>query len=129
MNAASAKLPVLLVEDNPDNRQLFEKILETEYEMVACDNGPAALALLAQRAFRLVLMDIAMPGMDGVETLTRWRSDPTLPRVPVIALTAHAMTGDRERLLALGFDGYLSKPVIDEVDLLSLAGSLIRGHA
>jgi len=68
-----------------------------------------------------------MPGMDGVQTLSLWRADPLLPRVPVIALTAHAMVGDRERLLALGFDGYLSKPIVDPADLLAVANTALKG--
>lgn len=123
----SVKPCILLVEDNADNRQLLVALLDHEYDIVECPSGREALQLLAQRTFSLVFMDIAMPEMDGIETLSRWRADPLLPRVPVIAVTAHAMTGDRERLLALGFDGYISKPIIEAGDLLAAATAALKG--
>ena len=105
---------VAVVEDNPDNRLLLQAILGSRFEVQEFDNGVDALAAFADRAPDLVLLDISLPGMDGVEILTRIRADATLSRLPVIALTAHAMAGDREKYLAHGFDDYLTKPIVDE---------------
>lgn len=128
MNAVAIKPTVLLVEDNPDNRELVRTILAEDYEVIECGSGEEALQTLSGRKPDLVLMDIAMPGLDGIETLARWRSDPTLPRVPVIAVTAHAMAGDRERLLSRGFDAYISKPIVADGELLEIAAGLIRAN-
>lgn len=105
---------VAVVEDNPDNRLLLQAILGSRFEVQEFDNGVDALAAFADRAPDLVLLDISLPGMDGVEILTHIRADATLARLPVIALTAHAMAGDREKYLAHGFDDYLTKPIVDE---------------
>ncbi|HEV2290331.1 MAG TPA: response regulator, partial [Gemmatimonadales bacterium] len=77
---------------------------------------------------RVILLDISLPGMDGAEVLRRLRTDPGLGRIPVIALTAHAMTGDRERFLAMGFDGYVTKPIIDETLLYGAIARLLPGR-
>jgi CheY-like chemotaxis protein len=79
---------------------------------------------MARMAPDLVVLDIRLPGMDGTEVLARMRADPRLSRVPAIALTAHAMTGDGERYLAAGFDEYVSKPITDEQDFLSVVQRL-----
>jgi len=112
--AELGRLNVLLVEDNPINRRFAQHVLnKTGYEVVAADNGVAALAALEHARFDLVLMDVQMPGMDGLETTAkiRERENITGEHVPVIALTAHAMAGDRERCLRAGMDGYLVKPI------------------
>jgi len=109
-----------LVEDNPDNRLLVQAILEDEYEIDEYENGIDALAGMATSPPELVLLDISLPGMDGTEVLERMRADDIMRGIPVIALTAHAMAGDRERFLGLGFNHYMTKPIVD-VDALMAA--------
>ena len=110
---------IAIVEDNADNRLLLQAILDGLYELVEYENGADALAGLATSVPDLVLLDISLPGMDGNEILARIRADATLKRLPVIALTAHAMSGDREKFLAAGFNDYITKPIVDETTLLS----------
>jgi two-component system, cell cycle response regulator DivK len=112
----SAKIAV--VEDNPDNRLLVNAILEDEYEIAEFETGMDAIAGLGEAAPDLVLLDISLPEMDGTEVLTWIRQQPTLKALPVIALTAHAMAGDREKYMAAGFNDYVTKPIIDESVLL-----------
>ena len=109
---------VAVVEDNADNRLLLQAILDGLYDVVEYENGVDALAGLAARLPDLVLLDISLPGMDGNEILARIRADAQLRRLPVIALTAHAMAGDREKYLAAGFNDYITKPIVDETLLL-----------
>ena len=109
---------VAVVEDNADNRLLLQAILDGLYEVVEYENGIDALAGLAARLPDLVLLDISLPGMDGNEILARIRADEQLRRLPVIALTAHAMAGDREKYLSAGFNDYITKPIVDETLLL-----------
>jgi two-component system, sensor histidine kinase and response regulator len=107
-------LHILLVEDNPVNRRLAQHVLEKEgYTVAAVDNGAAALKGLERERFDLVLMDVQMPRMDGIETTEaiRNREKTTGGHIPIVALTAHAMVGDRERCLKAGMDGYLIKPI------------------
>jgi CheY-like chemotaxis protein len=108
-----------IVEDNADNRLLLQAILDGEYSLVEYDNGVDALAGLKASLPELVLLDISLPGMDGNEILIRIRADETLRHLPVIALTAHAMSGDREKYLAAGFNDYITKPIVDETILLA----------
>jgi CheY-like chemotaxis protein len=110
---------IAVVEDNADNRLLLQAILDGLYDLVEYENGTDALAGLAASLPDLVLLDISLPGMDGNEILARIRADPTLQKLPVIALTAHAMSGDREKYLAAGFNDYITKPIVDETVLLS----------
>ena len=109
-----------LVEDNHDNRILAHVFLDDRYDLDDYENGADALAGIARARPDLVLLDVSLPGMDGVEVLQRLRADPALAALPVIALTAHAMAGDREKYLRLGFDDYVTKPIVDE-QLLFLA--------
>lgn len=105
---------ILVVEDNPVNQRLIQGLLQkTGAELVLAGHGEEALALLQQQAFDLVLMDCQMPVLDGLEATRRWRAleRPGSRRLPILALTANAMAGDRERCLAAGMDDYLSKPV------------------
>jgi PAS domain S-box-containing protein len=113
---------VLLAEDNSVNQKIATRLLEKRgHHVVLAVNGEEALAALAQRSFDLVLMDVHMPGMDGIKATIaiREKEKSTGLHQPVIAMTALAMTGDRERCLAAGMDGYLSKPIdlqkLDEV--------------
>ena len=109
---------VVVVEDNADNRLLLQALLGDRYELIEFDNGVDALAGLAATMPDLVLLDISLPGMDGNEILGRIRADERLRSLPVIALTAHAMAGDREKYLSAGFDDYITKPIVDETVLL-----------
>ena len=106
-----------VVEDNPDNRLLLQAMLGDEYAIAEYVDGPDALEGLRRDPPDLVLLDISLPGMDGLEVLRRLRSDATTADLPVVALTAHAMCGDRERFLSAGFNGYVSKPITDMVEL------------
>jgi len=118
---------IALIEDNADNRLLVQAILEGLYQIVEYETGPDALVGLRSNRPDLILLDISLPGMDGTEVLRRIREDINLARVPVIALTAHAMSGDRERFLEQGFDDYLTKPIVDESVLLNaIAKRLVR---
>jgi len=105
---------IAVVEDNADNRLLLQALLGERYDLVEFDNGADALAGLGASLPDLVLLDISLPGMDGNEILTRIRADERLRPLPVIALTAHAMAGDREKYLSAGFDDYITKPIVDE---------------
>jgi CheY-like chemotaxis protein len=110
---------IAIVEDNADNRLLLQAILDGLYDLVEYENGIDALAGLTASLPDLVLLDISLPGMDGNEILARIRADARLRTLPVIALTAHAMSGDREKYLAAGFNDYITKPIVDETILLS----------
>ena len=113
------------VEENPDNRLLVRAILEDDYEIVDYETGMEALEGLRTRKPDLVLLDISLPEMDGTEVLRQIRQDPTLESLPVVALTAHAMRGDREKFLGAGFDDYVSKPIVDEAILLGAIQRLL----
>jgi CheY-like chemotaxis protein len=110
---------IAVVEDNPDNRMLLHAMLDDVYQLEDYENGTDALAGLTSSPADLVLLDISLPGMDGLQVLKHLRDRATTAKLPVIALTAHAMTGDRERFLAAGFDGYVTKPIVSDAELLS----------
>lgn len=112
------KLRIAVVEDNPDNRMLVEAILDELYDIVEFETGKQAVAGLVEAKPDLILLDISLPEMDGTEVLEWIRGQESLAGLPVIALTAHAMAGDREKYLDLGFDDYLTKPIIDETVLM-----------
>ena len=117
---------IAVVEDNPDNRLLVHAILEDRYAISEYETGAEALAGIRGEWPDLVLLDISLPGMDGTEVLRRLRDDPEHGRLPVIALTAHAMAGDREKYLAAGFDEYISKPIVDEDVLVDAIEHLLK---
>ena len=103
---------ILVVEDNAKNMKLFRDVLvATGYQTIEATTGGEAVDMASEHTPDLVLMDIQMPDFDGVEALRRLRADDRTASIPVVALTAQAMQGDRERFLAAGFDGYVSKPV------------------
>ena len=108
---------ILVVEDNDKNMKLFRDVLQaTGYRTLEASTGGQALTLAAEHGPALVLMDIRLPDMDGAEALRRLRVDGRTASIPVLAVTAQAMKGDRERFSEAGFDGYLSKPIdIDEL--------------
>lgn len=109
---------IAVVEDNPDNRFLVQALLEDTYEIAEFETGQEAVAGLLDANPDLVLLDISLPEMDGTEVLAWIREQGAFDGLPVIALTAHAMAGDREKFLAAGFDDYVTKPIVDESLLL-----------
>lgn len=109
---------IAVVEDNPDNRLLVRAILEDRYDVVEYAGGAEALHGMRATPPDLVLLDISLPEMDGTDVLALMRTDERLRALPVIALTAHAMAGDREKYLAAGFNEYVTKPIVDEAVLL-----------
>lgn len=108
---------IALVEDNPDNRLLFRTLLSERYDVTEYENGTDAWEGLRKQTPDLVLLDISLPDVDGLEVLQRIRADVSLKDVPVIALTAYDTMGDRENFLAAGFTDYLAKPILEEAVL------------
>ncbi len=111
---------ILLAEDNIVNQRVAARLLEKGgHSVVIVGNGKEAIAALHREAFDMILMDVQMPEMDGFEATKAIRNSAGGKHIPIIAMTAHAMTGDRERCLEAGMDAYLSKP-IRATDLLNL---------
>lgn len=103
---------ILVVEDNPLNLKLVRDVLQfAGYDVVAAQSGEEGLRIAEADPPDLVLMDLQLPGIDGIETLNRLRQGTIGPDVPVIAVTAFAMTEDRNRASLAGFDGYVEKPI------------------
>jgi len=103
---------ILVVEDNDNNRMLVRDVLQASgYRVVEAENAEDGLRMAAEQRPALILMDIQLPGMNGMEALQRLRADQTTRAIPVIAVTASAMTQDRRQILAAGFDGYQPKPI------------------
>ena len=118
MEIQDNKASILYVEDNPDNRLLIRRVLVAEgYKVVEAANAKDAFERISEAPPDLILMDINMPDIDGYTLTTRLRALPELDQVPIIALTANVMKGDRERSLEAGCDGYLQKPV--DIDTLT----------
>ena len=109
---------IAVVEDNPDNRLLIQALLGDRYEISEFETGPEAVEGIPADPPEVVLLDISLPGMDGTEVLAFLRTIPELTELPVVALTAHAMAGDREKFLGLGFNDYVTKPIVDEALLI-----------
>ena len=110
---------VLVIEDNPTNMKLSTFLLESaDYTVLAATNAETGLTLAREGRPDLILMDIQLPGMDGLEATTVLKADVATRGIPVIALTALAMKGDEERILAAGCDGYIAKP-LDYKDFLA----------
>src|SRR5262245_32597992 len=99
---------IAVVEDNADNRLLLHAFLADRYRIIEYETGPAALDDFRANMPDLILLDVSLPGMDGLEVLTHIRADAHFQGLPVIALTAHAMHGDRERFLKAGFNDYVA---------------------
>lgn len=103
---------VLIAEDNAVNRELLRELLEMRgYTVVEACNGEEALHMIEQAPPDILLLDLGMPVLDGTAVVRRIREDPRLAKLPVLAVTAYAMQGDREKIVSSGFDGYLSKPI------------------
>jgi CheY-like chemotaxis protein len=103
---------VLIAEDNAVNRELLRELLEIRgYAVMEACNGMEALDQIAKTQPDILLLDLSMPVLDGFGTIEKIRKDPNFKSLPVLAVTAYAMHGDREKILTAGFDGYLSKPI------------------
>jgi two-component system cell cycle response regulator DivK len=103
---------ILIVEDNERNRKLVRDVLQFKgYQTIEVETGEESLRLAAVRGPALILMDIRLPGIDGIEALRRLRADPATHGIPVMAMTASIMTAGPEEMRAAGFDGYQSKPL------------------
>lgn len=120
---------ILVVEDNPKNLKLVKAVLEfSGYQVVEATTGEEGVRLARETSPDLILMDLQLPGIDGAEALRQIRSDPDGPGVPVVAVTAFAMSDDRDRAFASGFDGYVEKPISARVlpqqvrDFIELGG-------
>ena len=123
-NTAFRALDILVAEDNFVNQKLINKMLTNEGHLISlAHNGQEAIDQFSQNTYDIVLMDIQMPVMNGVDAMRKIRDLPNGPSTPIMALTAHALTGDEDRYLAAGFDGYLSKP-INKGELLHLITSM-----
>ena len=106
---------ILYVEDNFENKLFVRRVIESMgHEMVEAETGYQSLELATDRPPDLILMDINIPGMDGLETTVKFKENANLSHIPIIALTANAMKGDREKCLEAGMDDYISKPIQSE---------------
>jgi CheY-like chemotaxis protein len=107
---------ILVIEDNPVNLELLTDLLEAfGFTVLAAHGGAQGIELVRQEKLDLIICDIQMPGMDGYEVAAYLKRDPMLRRIPLVAVTALAMVGDREKVLAAGFDGYIDKPISPEL--------------
>jgi two-component system cell cycle response regulator DivK len=103
---------ILIVEDNDKNRKLVRDVLSFEgYEILEAETGEDGVRLALERRPQLILMDIQLPGIDGIEAFRRIRADENTRDIPIVAVTASAMDRDRQQIVAAGFDGYQSKPL------------------
>lgn len=119
---------ILIIDDNEKNRKLFKVILESHgYETIEADNGKEGIRLARESQHHLVLMDIQMPGMDGIEATKILKSEDETAGIPVIAATSYAMKGDREKFLAAGFTDYVSKPV-NVNEFISMIDKYVNGE-
>ena len=118
---------ILIVEDNEQNRKLTRDLLQVHgYLTIEAETGEDAIALAATRAPDLVVMDIHLPGMSGVDALAQLRAAPATRALPVVAYTASVMPQDRNQIMAAGFDAFLSKPIDLDLFLQTIADVLER---
>ncbi|MFA4901336.1 MAG: response regulator [Desulfobaccales bacterium] len=107
---------ILVIEDNPVNLELMTDLLEAfGFTVLAARGGVLGIELVRQEKLDLIICDVQMPGMDGYEVANYLKRDPMLRRIPLVAVTALAMVGDREKVIAAGFDGYIDKPIAPEL--------------
>jgi two-component system, cell cycle response regulator DivK len=117
---------ILIVEDNDKNRKLVRDVLTFKgYEVIESETGEEGVRLAQERCPSLVLMDIRLPGIDGVEALRRLRAEETTRGIPVMAMTASVMSEDRQKIVGAGFDGYQSKP-INVTDFVAAVAQLLE---
>ena len=118
---------ILVVEDNEKNRKLVRDVLTFKgYTVLETETGEEGVRVARERQPRLILMDIQLPGIDGIEALRRIRSEEATRTIPVIAVTASAMDRDRQKIMAAGFDGYQSKPLNVKEFVAAVAEFLAR---
>ncbi len=118
---------ILLVEDNEMNRDMLARRLARKgYDVVVAVDGEEGVAMARADVPDLILMDMSLPVLDGWEATRRLKADPATRPIPVIALTAHAMAGEREKYLGAGFDDYIAKPIVDERVLLGAIARCLR---
>jgi two-component system, cell cycle response regulator DivK len=116
---------ILLVEDNPVNRRLAVFLLRSQgYEVTEAATGPEAFQILEKQRPDLIVMDIQLPGMDGLEVTKKLKEQPATTDIPVVAVTSYAMKGDREKALAAGCAGYVTKPIDKNTFLREVAAHL-----
>ena len=120
---------ILIIEDNEKNRKLVRDVLQVKgYNTIESETAEEGLKLALEKSPALVLMDIQLPGMDGITALQQLRANPQTKSIPVIAITASAMTNNRQSMLAEGFNGYQSKP-ISVKDFLGELERVLARHA
>jgi two-component system cell cycle response regulator DivK len=121
---------ILIVEDNDKNLKLARDLLQYHgFQIIEATNAEDGVALASQRGPRLILMDIQLPGMDGVTALGKLRADPATSRIPVVAMTASVMKEDRERFEKAGFDGFIMKPIDVSAFPQQVRDHVARGRA
>jgi CheY-like chemotaxis protein len=119
---------ILIVEDNDKNRKLVRDVLTFKgYTTIEAETGEAGVRLAQERRPNLVLMDIRLPGIDGMEALRQLRAEPTTREIPVMAMTASVMSEDRRRVMGTGFDAYQGKP-IQVNDFLAAVAQTLEHH-
>jgi CheY-like chemotaxis protein len=122
----SAAATILIVDDNPTNLKLANYVLEGEgYTVLSARDAQEALEIVARSQPQLILMDIQMPGMDGLALTQKLKADPAYQHIPIVALTSFAMIGDEAKARAAGCDGYITKP-IDAVQLPALIAEILH---
>lgn len=120
---------ILVVEDHPTNRELMDYILtKAGHTVLLAEDGLSGLAMARKERPDLIISDIQLPGMDGFTLLAALSADPLLANVPVIAVTASAMSGDRENIISAGFDDYVSKPIEPESFVAQISRHLPKGE-
>lgn len=118
---------ILYIEDNPHNLRLVKKILiKAGYDVLEAKNGELGLEVTRENNPDLILMDINLPDIDGIEVTRRIKADKNLRHIPIVALTANAMYGDREHLISEGCDGYLAKPILRSELVRTVSGFLAQ---
>ena len=119
---------ILIVEDNEKNRKLVRKVLEKiGYRTQEVETGEEAIEAVRREAPDLILMDYQLPGIDGIETFKRIRAEPSIPRMPIVAVTASAMPEDTARMRQAGFDGFETKPINVKNLMATIEALLARG--
>jgi CheY-like chemotaxis protein len=119
-------MTILVVDDQPANRALMEYLLQTlGHQARTVEDAPSALAAIAQEKPYLILMDVQLPGVDGLELTRRLKGDAATEDIYIVAVTSYAMQGDREHALAAGCDGYLAKPI----DMASFSSTVAQFYA
>lgn len=119
---------ILVIEDNPANLELLTLLLEAfGYIVLPAAGGAEGIEVVRREKLDLIICDVQMPGVDGYEVARRLKKDPMLHRIPLVAVTALAMVGDREKVLAAGFDGYIDKPIAPEKFAKQMEAFMDRG--